>query len=105
VIIQTAYEATGIDALITVAFGPLPGATTLTGGTVAVDAIHLITRAKVTGTATIASATTIRCTFDPWDLVAGLYSMQTRAQPLGYSEQTVSDERICVEESAATLIP
>lgn len=96
-----AYEATGIDALVTVTFGALPGASTLTGGAVAVDAINLETKIKVPGTATIASATTIRCIFGPWILAAGIYAVHTRAQPLGYSEQTVSVERIVVEESAA----
>lgn len=97
----TAHEATGIDALVTVTFDTAPGATTLSGATVAVNARNIATGTKYAGTATVASATTIRCTFAAWALPAGTYSVQIRATPTGYSAQTVADVVFAVKASAS----
>lgn len=97
----TGHEATGIDALVTVTFDALPGATTLSGATVAVNARNAATGTKYAGTATVASSTTIRCTFAAWALPAGTYSVQVRATPTGYGAQTVADVTFVVKPSAA----
>jgi hypothetical protein len=97
----TAHEATGIDALVTVTFDALPGATTLSGATVAVNARNTVTGTKYVGTATVTSGTTIRCTFAAWALPAGTYSVQVRATPSGYSAQTVADATFVVKTSAS----
>jgi hypothetical protein len=96
----TTFEADGIDFICPVTFAALPGATTLTGGTVAVDAINLVTKAKTAGVATIASSTSIRCTIEGWTLAPGNYSVQVRATPAGYAEQTVTDATFNVKASA-----
>jgi len=99
-----AYEATGIDALVTVTFNAAPGATTLSSGTVAVDAINTKTKTKYASTtATIQSGTTIRFTFGEWVLPEGTYEVQVRAPPSGYSTQTLSleDSTFQVRKSAA----
>jgi len=97
----TAYEATGIDALVTVTFDTAPGATTLSGATVAVNARNTVTGTKYAGTATVASATTIRCTFAAWAIPTGTYSVQVRATPTGYSAQTVADATFMIKPSAS----
>ena len=97
----TVFESEGFDALITVAFDSLTGATTLVGGTVAVDALNLSTSVKTTGTATVASATTVRATFAAWVLAAGKYSVQVRARPAGYTQQDVGYCTLTVLPAAA----
>lgn len=100
--IYISHQVDGIDFLCSpVTFDSLTGATTLTGATVAVDAINSATRAKITGTANVVSANSIRCTFAPWSLAVGQYSVQVRAKPAGYAEQTIADEVWWVKELAA----
>lgn len=98
----TAYEATGIDGITEeIVFDALPGATTVTGATVAVDAVNTVTGTKYAGTATVYSSTRIRFVFAAWALPEGTYRVQVRATPTGYNVQTVADVTFLVKKSAA----
>lgn len=98
---ETTYEADGYDVLFTVVFDNLTGATSLTGASVAIDAVNISTGVKTSGVASVASATTIRATLTGWSLPAGTYSVQIRARPPGYSEQTPGECSLTVLPSAA----
>lgn len=100
-IVQQTYEADGIDLLISpVEFDAASGVTTLVDGTAAVDAINQVTRVKTAGVATITTATSIRCVIEGWMLAPGNYSVQVRATPLGYAQQTVAEVTFNVKASA-----
>lgn len=98
---QITHQTDGIDFLCPVAFDLASGVATLIGGLVAVDAINAATKIKTPGTATVISSATIHCTFAPWSLTPGIYSVQVRAKPLGFTERTVVDETFWVVRSAA----
>lgn len=98
---RTAFEATGIDAEVTVTFKASPGATTLIGGAVAADLLSSPANTKyAVGDVTIASATKIRVRTAAWAIPAGTYSLQVRAEPAGYSEQTY-EYQFVIKKSAA----
>ena len=65
------------------------GPTTLVGATVSVDALNLTTGLKYHGTATVTSATSMRCTFNAGDLPAGRYEVQAHVT-IGSVDQVIS---------------
>lgn len=95
------FENEGFDALVTVAFDALTGATSLTGGATGANALNVKTGAKVVGVATITSATTIHATHAASTLAPGVWSVQVRATPVGFAEQVVADAVVTVKTKAA----
>ena len=96
------HELDGIDFLVSpITFDNLTGATSMVGGTVGVEAITTRGGLRYTGVATLVNASTgIRCTFAPRALPPGVYSVQVRATPAGYAQQTISDTVWVVKTSA-----
>ena len=97
--IYNSHESDGIDFLCTVAFDTLSGATTLLGATFAVDAISP-SGARFAGATAYVGPNQFRCTFAGWAMSADTYSVQSRARPAGYAEETVADTTWIVKVSA-----
>lgn len=95
------HEADGIDFLCAVTFDETAGVASLIGAVVSVAALNAANKKKWPGEATVIDATTIRCIFEPWSLPPGHYSVQVRAAPDGYPDQTVADETFWVKPSAS----
>ena len=73
---------------------------TIVGGAVRVDATNE-DGTKVAGTATIASATSITCSFAIGALAVGEWSVQTMATPIGGAADIVSEITLTVMPGAA----
>ena len=98
---ETSYSEEPVDFICTVTFDTASGATTMVGGAVQVDARNITTGARVSGTASIASATTIRCTFAAGALAAGVWEILVLATPSGYSAQVVAAIKWTIKAGAA----
>lgn len=83
------YTSADLDFLVSPVAFDAGGPTTLVGATVSVDAINAQTGAKYHGTATVTSATSMRCTFDAGSLPAGRYEVQAHVT-IGNADQVIS---------------
>lgn len=95
-----AYEADGLDCVLTVTFNASPGATTLMGGTVEVDLLEANTGLKYEGAGAPLTATTASVQTDGWAIPPGTYELHVRPIPSGYSSQTFK-YTVMMKKSAA----
>ena len=95
-----AYEADGLDCVLTVTFNASPGATTLLGGTVGVDLLNTKAPTKYAGTGAPLTATTASVQTEGWAIPEGTYELHVRPAPTGYSAQTLK-YTVVMKKSAA----
>ena len=94
------YTSEPLDLRLTVTFDAGAGATTLSGGTLRVDASNTKSGVKIGGTAAITGSTTARLTFDAGSLPVGVYEVQALATPSGAPAQVVYADRWHIKPGA-----
>lgn len=88
---NVAYTTTPLDFLVSPVTFDAGGPSTLVGATVRVDARNTKSGVKVAGTATVVSATSMRCTFSAGSLAVGDWEVQPWVSTGGVTQVILLD--------------
>lgn len=84
------YEADGLRLIVQVSIADGAGFSSFTGGTATVHAKRF-NAGSVVGSAIISGPLEVTCTFAPWALDAGDWTVQVRVAPPAVTARTVGD--------------